>query len=114
MTSDAKEFSENLYKIEEAINNLRKIKMSQLGIEGICAAIHEKVFKHCKDYPGYKNLDPHEALYALDTTMEGIIKANDDLHEFIKWLIAKINGDTPLVSHSYESLLAEFENRKYE
>lgn len=46
----------------------------------------------CPDYPGIQNdLDPWEHLWALTSYLEGTSLANDDCHEVIKFLCAKLH-----------------------
>lgn len=53
--------------------------------------IEEIAKKHCKDYPNIAYVTPWEQLYAIESYLEGIKLANNDLHKIIKELMKKHN-----------------------
>lgn len=53
--------------------------------------IKEIAEKHCEDYPNISDIEPWEQLYAIDSSLEGETRANNDLHRIIKELSNKYN-----------------------
>ena len=37
--------------------------------------------KYCPDYPDIKNCNAHERLWAIEYTLEGIKRANEECHQ---------------------------------
>ena len=58
----------------------------------IIQLLREKSREIASDYPNIdKDLEPWEHLWAISSSYEGTKLANDDLHEFIKFLIGKLD-----------------------
>lgn len=49
----------------------------------ISQRINEIAQKHASEYPNIQTADPLEQLWAIYSTLEGTIKANEDLHKML-------------------------------
>lgn len=50
----------------------------------------EKAKSLCPDYPGIESAAPHEAFYAIESTLEGTLTANKKLHALIQTFRKKL------------------------
>ena len=64
-------------------------KNLQEDLNSLRGRVEEIAIKHCESYPDIGKTSTLERLYAIECSLEGIQKANDDLHEVIKRLREK-------------------------
>lgn len=65
-----------------------------MSSKAIKRRINEIAVKYCNDYPDIEKANPLEQLYAIEATLQGIDKANQDCHKIIKYFLNKC-GMTP-------------------
>jgi hypothetical protein len=51
--------------------------------------VHEIALKHCSEYPDIENKDIYEQLYAIEASLQGVEKANQECHKMINILSEK-------------------------
>ena len=75
----------------------------------IVTLLREKSREIAPDYPSIQNdLEPWEHLWAITSSYEGTSQANEDCHQFIRYLGAKLGKNTP------EEVYAMWEDYKNE